>query len=215
MALLNLILVPFLIALGLWEGEGGGDAGAAGDPPADSSKKPDAKPEPAKPDAGRAGGEDALRADLAKERDKRQGLEAELGELRPLKQRLEQLEAANQTETEKAINAAKKEATTAERARWEGVIRAARVETALSAAGCTDPSVAALARDFSGLKVNDNGDVENLTETVQAFKDAHPTLFTARVPGGQIDQGVQPDSDKPRTYEEAVTAYYTSRPGAS
>jgi hypothetical protein len=210
MALLNLLLLPVLALLHLFETNGpGAGTATAGDPPAEGTPKADAKPaDGTKTDKGPAGGVEALRADLATERDRRQQLETELGELRPLRTRLEELEQANQTETEKAITNARKEASSERDAHWQGLIRQARVENALAAAGCTDPGVAALARDFSALKVNDQGDVEKLTETVDAFKQSHPTLFTARVPGGSIDQGAQRPSDQPTTWEDDVAQAY-------
>ena len=220
MALLNLILLPLLALLGLFEtngAPGGGDASAAGDPPADGGAKPAAKPaDAAKPDKGPAGGVEALRADLASERDRRQQLESEIEELRPLRTRLEELEQANQTENEKAINEAKKAGAAEVRQQYEGQVRQARVYAALLEAGMSGKAAETLSesRRWDSLKV-DGLKVEGLDQAVAALKTADPTLFTARVPGGSIDQGAQPDSDKPRTYEEAVTAHYASRPGAN
>lgn len=233
MALLNLMLLPILAVLSLFDGNGtGGDAGGsggsgsttdgggsggasgttAGAPAAAAPTQPGTKP-----DAGRAGGPEQLQADLARERDRRQAYERELGELRPLKTRLEQIEAANKTEAEKAVEQAKREGASERDGHWLPRVIRSEAKSALAAAGATDVTVAVAAfldahRD---LKLNDQGDVEQLTETVEAFKNAHPTLFTARVPSGSADQGAQgPKTTPAATLEEALERQFSGA-GAS
>lgn len=217
MTFLNLLLLPVLFLRLLFDGEGaGGDTGDAGDPPTGEGKPAatppaDDKKQVAKPPSGSP---ESVLADLARERDKRQAAESEAKRLQGVEGELQKLREASQSESEKAINDAKREATTEERGKWEGVIRQTRVESALIAAGCTDPEIVSRASVFADLKVTDQGAVEALTETVETFKTAHPTLFTARVPGGSADQGRRPDTDqKPTSLEGALEAHYSgSRP---
>lgn len=220
MTFLNLILIPLLWLLDLFE-TGDADVGNAGDPPAGEGKpakpadaspaetKPDeAKPEPKDEPLGEGG-----KAALVKEREQRA---AEKKRADAAEAELTKLREATQSESEKAINEAKKQATAEERNKWTGVIRQTRVESALMAAGCNDPSIAALAREFTDLKVTDEGDIENLTATVEAFKKSHPTLFTARVASGSADQGAKPTGpNRPQTLESALDAHYAGSRTAS
>lgn len=219
MTLLNLLLMPVLFLRLLFDGDGAsGDAGGAGDPPASDAKATPpptgAKPaDGAKPDAKDEelgeGGKAALaeeRRQRAAERKRADAAETELLKLRD----------ATQSESEKAVNDAKKEARAESDAKWSGVIRQVRVEGALIAAGCSDPAIASRATEFAELPISDTtGEVEGLTATVEAFKAAHSTLFTARVPGGDADQGVRAHDDKPLTYEEAVTRQLAQQGSAS
>jgi hypothetical protein len=211
--MLNLLLIPFLVALGLLDGEGAaagdgkaGDGAAEGAKPDDAAKPDDkaaAKPD-TKPDEGELG--DAGKAALTAERKARRDAEARAT---AAEKERDALKTATQSESEKAISDAKKEAATEADAKWAGLIRRTKVEAAIAALG-GDP-VLADSREFADLKVTDTGDVEELTATVDAFKAAHPTLFTARVPGGSADQGAKPPGgQKPATLQEAVEAHYAS-----
>lgn len=232
MGLLNLLLFPVLAALGLFEtapaggatsGAPGGDAaggsGTTPTPPAPPAT-PAAQgggatggadqgtPAPAsgtKPDAGPAGGVEALRADLAGERDKRQAVEREL----------EQLRNATKTDSEKALDAAKKEGRAEADGQWSGRVIRSEAKSALAAAGATDVgvAVAAFLDEHRSLKVNDEGEVEELAAKVTAFTKAHPTLFTARVPSGSGDGGATPPPPtKPAgSLEEALTRHYQQK----
>lgn len=219
MTFLNFLLLPVLFLRLLFDGEGSsGDAGGAGDPPAGDAKptppptgaKPagDTKPD-AKDDELGEGGKAALEAERVRARTEKRRADAAETELQRLRD-------ATQSESEKAINDAKKEARTESDAKWSGIIRQVRVEGALIAAGCSDPAIASRATEFAELSVSDTtGEVEGLTATVEAFKAAHPTLFTARVPGGDADQGVRAHDAKPLTYEEAVQQQLAQQGSAS
>jgi hypothetical protein len=216
MSFFNLLLLPFLLLSLLFKTDGPGADGGSGDPGADDSTKDDAaagaKPAGAKPDTKDEplgdGGKAALEAERVRARNEKKRADTAEAELQRLRD-------ATQSESEKAINDAKKEAAAEERSKWVGVIRQTRVESALTAAGCSDPSIVSRATEFAELNVTDTGEVEGLTATVDAFKAAHPTLFTARVPSGSADQGVKPTDDKPRTYEEAVQAALAAQGGSS
>lgn len=215
MTFLNLLLLPLLLSRLLFKTDGGG-TGDAGDPPADDSKttgndgaKPSDKPDAKQDEPLGEAGTKALEAFKERARNAEREAKAAKDELDALKQ-------ANQSESEKAITAAKKEAAAEERTKWQGVIRQAKVESALTAAGCNDPAIAALAREFAELTVSDEGDIENLTATVETFKKSHPTLFTARVAGGSADQGAKPNSpNRPATLEGALDAHYAGSRAAS
>lgn len=181
-------------------------------PPATPAATTPAEPqqEPAK------GSEDAL-GDAGKKAlsDERAAKKAAERERDALKTRVEELENATKSDTDKAIAAARKEGEQAATDKWSGFIRAARVETALSAAGAIDSAVAAQAREFAALKVNaDSGDVEGLSEAVEAFKQAHPTLFGApqlqRPPTGDFGGGNRSTNtqNRPASLEEAISAHY-------
>lgn len=233
MALFNLLLLPVLVALGLFKTDGapGGDAGAgsSGGAPADGSGTPPpatnananagggaadqgAQGAPAKPDAGPAGGPEALRADLAGERDKRQSAERERDAVRA---ELEQIKNASKSESDKAIDAAKKAGASEAEAQWASRVIRSEAKSALSTAGAADigVAVAAFLDEHRDLKVNDQGDVEELAAKVTTFTKAHPTLFTARVPSGNGDGGAgAPPPPKPAgSLEEAVTRRYSTQ----
>ncbi|HET8587133.1 MAG TPA: hypothetical protein VFM74_04585 [Candidatus Limnocylindria bacterium] len=146
--------------------------------------------------------------------DERAAKKAAERERDALKQRVEELENATKSDADKAVAAARKEGETAATDKWSGFIRAARVESALSGAGAIDAAVAAQAREFAALKVNgDTGDVEGLSEAVEAFKQAHPTLFgaaTSKTPTGDFGGGNRSTNtqNRPASLEEAVNAHY-------
>jgi hypothetical protein len=115
---------------------------------------------------------DAGRRALREEREARATLQRELDELK----------GQNRTESEKALEAAKKAGASEADGRWSGLIRKAEVRTALMGAGI-QPSVLDLAvgaSEFAGLKVNDKGEVEGLEAAVDAFKKARTDLFTPK-----------------------------------
>jgi hypothetical protein len=130
-----------------------------------------------------------------------------------LQQRLESLENASKSDQEKAITAARKEGETAATEKWAGIIRAARVESALVAAGAIDPALAALAPEFVALKVADDGTVANLDTTLEAWKEAHPTQFGKATPadfgggsrGAATRTEVQPGADRLRHAYESTS----------
>lgn len=222
MALLNLILLPLLAALGLFEtnGQGADDGGATGAAEGSGNAQGSGSTATTTADATEgatsedddgqgAGSKAALKVDLARERDRRQATERERDEVR---QRLEQLESASKTDHEKAVDAARKEAEKTAAARYEGMIRRSEVRSALAAAGCNDPAIVSLAPEFAQLKITDDGEVEGLASAVKKFKAEHGTLFTARVPSGDADQGAKPaDNQRATTLEDAYTAHYAGR----
>lgn len=133
------------------------------------------------------------------------------GKVKSLETRIAELETATQTDQEKALGEAKRTASAEERTKWTGHIRLTEVRGALSRAGLTDEKALALAAgapEFGKLKVTDEGQVERLTETVEAFKKDYPLLFAAPAapPRGGAWDGAAGGSGKgqPATLEDAV-----------
>lgn len=104
---------------------------------------------------------------------------------------LADFEAKNATEAEKALKAAKDEGAGEVRTVLTGLLRQAKVEVALAAAGI-NPSVidlASKAPEFAALTVKDDGTVEGLTEAVVMFKGTRGDLFKPAQAGGTADLG--------------------------
>jgi hypothetical protein len=104
------------------------------------------------------------------------------------------LKAATLTDQEKAIAAARKEAIAEADAKWLGHVRRVTVRQALTAAGISQSELdlAANAPEFGALKVSDEGVVEDIGKTVDAFKASHPSLFAstgARTGSGDLGFG--------------------------
>lgn len=96
-----------------------------------------------------------------------------------LQSRLDELENASKSETDKAIAQARKEGATEALAKANERVRRSEVRAALTAAG-VNPAVldlASRADEFAALKVDDDGEVEGLTEAVEAFRKTMPDLF--------------------------------------
>lgn len=217
MTFLNLLLLPFLAALGLFETAPPGDGGAGGS--AGNSQPPatgDGQPPPASGDGDAKEGEDQLgdagKRAIKAERDR---ATAEKRRADAAEAELQKVRAANQSEQEKAISDARKEGYDEATTKYEGLIRRATVESALTAAGSQDAAIASLAPDFATLAVNpDTGEVAGLDEAVKTFKAAHQTLFTARVASGSADQGAKPPAqNRPSSLEDAVNQHYASTGG--
>lgn len=219
MALLNLLLLPILAALGLFRpdaggGGEGGDTGAAapapttGAAPAAGGTTPPATPSTTQQPATGDGDEDgdgrgskaAVLADLAKERDKRQELAAEV-------ERLRAIEDQHKTEGQRALDTAVKTARDEEAGYWSNGARAAAWRAELLKAGITDAAAIAVPPEVMKLKVDrESFAVEGIEDAAKRFRTAHPSLFAATAPGGSADQGPRGSATPPpATFEEAVT----------
>lgn len=226
MTLLNLLLMPLLVALGLFDGNGtatatapaGGDSARnTGDGATTSTATAGtATANGTDGDAADGGDDDATDDDeplgeagtKALEAFKARARKAER-EAKAAAAELEKLRNASKSDTDRALDEAKKTAAAEERTKWEARALRAEAKSALAAAGATDVAiaVAAFLDQHRDLTVTEDGDVEELAATVGAFKKAHPTLFTARVPSGSADQGAKPPAgNRPKTLEEAIAA---------
>ena len=112
---------------------------------------------------------------------------------------LEALRTASQSEQEKAIAAARKEGATEAASKADARVRRSEVRRVLSAAGCVDVDIAAMASDFADLAVTEDGDVADLDKAVSSFKAAHPSLFGTRRPTGSADAGSTTAAGAPQT----------------
>lgn len=159
----------------------GGHAAQVGTPGAATAAS-GAGATPASSATSAATGEEALGdtgAALLKE-ERRKAREAE-ARATAAEARAAELETGQQTETERSIAAAKREAAAEERAKWSERARKAEVRGALRGAGIVDDAALDLALGsptFASLKVdNDSGNVEGVTEAVEEFKTKHAYLF--------------------------------------
>lgn len=105
--------------------------------------------------------------------------------------RAKALEDATKSESEKALDAARKEGDQAATKRYEDRIRRTEVRSALIAEGASATLVdlAARADEFAALKINESGDVEGLAPAIKKFKADHGDLFGKPRANGSADLG--------------------------
>jgi hypothetical protein len=224
----NLIL-PLLALLGLWEsappaagGEGTGarpgdgarppqpsgngeGAGAGARPPSTPPKPEDGEPEN---ELGE-GGKKAIAEERRKAREAIARAEA-------AEAKLTELEAGTQTEHEREVTQARREAKAESDAKWAVLVRNAEVRGALRGAGIANEKFLGLAlqaTELADLKVDpESGEVAGITEGIEALRKALPEAFKAPAPpkGGQWDgaEGGGTGKSEPATLEEAVAAHY-------
>lgn len=145
--------------------------GAAGTPPATTT------PPTTPPAMGAAELGDAGQRAIAAERTRADEAERRA---KAAEEQLTKLTEAGQSDHEKAIAQAKREASVEERTRWQAHIRHTEVRSALRSAGLANDkslALAATAPEFAKLKVTDEGTVEQVAETVEAFKKDYPEMF--------------------------------------
>lgn len=130
-----------------------------------------------------------------------------------LQARIEELENATRSDTDKAIAQAKKDGAAEVTERFHAQVRRAEVKAALTAGGINPAflDLATKADEFASLPVDDDGAVKGLNEAVEAFKKAMPDMFrtTAKPDFGGGPRGTPP-SNTP-TMNELLRA--ASRPG--
>lgn len=124
---------------------------------------------------------DAMKAERKAAEDRAKAAEAEL----------EQIRAANLTETEKVIAQARKDGASEVLSKITARVRQSETRSALIAAGASPSFVdlAIRAPEFDGVKVADDGTVDGLDEALTAFRKAHPDVFTKAPAGGSFDTG--------------------------
>lgn len=113
-------------------------------------------------------------------------------EAKSLRARLKELEderstaaAAQQTDAERNLKAARKAGGDEVLLRVQGQLRRSGVKSALVAAGVNAEVLDLATKDdvFSDLSVTEEGEVEGLDAAVAALKKARPSLFTKSTPG--------------------------------
>lgn len=156
-------------------------------------------------------GKRAIQAErqAAKEADKRaQAAEAEL----------ETLRATTQTDHERQLTAAKREATAEVKAAYEAKLLRADLRARLNAAGVASDVLVELALKadtFAGVKLDDDGRVIDGDKLVAKLKEEAPELFgggTAAAPNGAVTAGAQTSTPaQPKSLEDAVTQHYSAK----
>ena len=146
-----------------------------------------AEPKPAtgEDDLGEAG-KKVLRELRSAERDAQRRAEA-------AEQELADLRSATQTDQEKALAQAKREAAAEERAKFETKLRRSEVRSALRSAGLANDALVELAMKsdhFAALALDDEGRVTGLEAAVTALKKDAPEMF-AMAGAGTVTRGVQ------------------------
>lgn len=106
----------------------------------------------------------------------------------------DELKAKHQTESERALDDAKKAGASEVTERFHGQIRRAEIRTALTGAGINASvlDLAAKADEFAALKVTEEGEVAGLDAAVEAFRKARPDLFSAKATPRPSDAGLGP-----------------------
>jgi hypothetical protein len=124
---------------------------------------------------------------------------------------LEQLRAANQTDSEKAIAAARKAGADEVTERLHARVRRAETKLALARAGAVPSLIEDLAgaAEFSGLKVDDADQVAGLDDAIKAHRSRVPDAYRApAAPGpGSVDGGPRaPGTPRATDLASAVAA---------
>jgi hypothetical protein len=142
----------------------------SGDSGAPATTQTSEAPKQAPVDTGRAGSDDNLKADLARERKERQAAAARAEELQS---QLEKFQEANKSEQEKALEKAAKEATKAAKAEADSAWSSRIIRTEVKAAAVgkfADPADALAFLDLTQFSVDDDGDTD--AKAINAALDA-------------------------------------------
>lgn len=155
------------------------------------------------PEEEKAGDDKAkqLKADVVKERKRRQAAEAEL----------RRLKTEGASETEKAQAQAIEE----NDAKWAGRFKTAAARAALAEAGVPSEKLGRAIKvlDLDALEVGDDGDVDGIDGEVTALKDSFPELFATVEAKGRKAPRVTPpgqqSSEKKMSSAERLAASLT------
>jgi predicted GNAT family acetyltransferase len=123
---------------------------------------------------------------------------------------LETMRTASQTDQEKLLSTAKREAAAEERAKFETMLRRAGVRSELRAKGLSESLAELALKDdrFAVLKVDDGGRVTEVDKAVEAFLKDFPEMVTPAHPG-TVTAGAQTGAPaQPANLEEAIAAHY-------
>lgn len=153
--------------------------------PGDQGVTPPVDP-PAAPPAPQDGETDAtkLQRALDRERSLRKDAERRAKENEAAKQRADELEQASQSDTEKAVTAARREAAAETMAKAHGMLRSAEARAVAAELRFQDPRDATVLIDLSDVQVADDGTVDTaaITERLQKLAEAKPYLVAAEKP---------------------------------
>jgi hypothetical protein len=182
-------------------------------PPAASAPAPQPVPaptpaaEPSAPDDAAGLGDAGKRALDAMKAERNAAVTA----AKAAERELEQLRAANQTDSEKAIAAARKAGADEVTERLHARVRRAETKLALARAGAVPSLIEDLAgaAEFSGLKVDDADQVAGLDDAIKAHRSRVPDAYRApAAPGpGSVDGGPRaPGTPRATDLASAVAA---------
>jgi hypothetical protein len=168
---------------------------------------PTPAPEPSAPDDTLGLGDAGKRALDAMKAERNAAIAAS----KAAERELEQLRSANQTETEKAIAAARKAGADEVTERLHARVRRAETKLALARAGAVPSLIEDLANaaEFSELKVDDADQVAGLDDAIKAHRARVPDAYRApATPGpGSVDGGPRaPGTPRATDLASAVAA---------
>lgn len=165
---------------------------------------PATTPEPVKtdPPAGKSYTQDEVNAFLAKDRHKTQARYADYDDLKTKAAEFDKLQEANATELEKAVKAADAAARADVTSKTNARLVGAEVKAAAAHAGFNDPAdaVIQLRDQIAGVKVDDNGDVDEaaVKALIAELATAKPYLVKADTrPAPLPGQGLHQPSRTP------------------
>jgi hypothetical protein len=124
---------------------------------------------------------------------------------------LETLRTASQTDQEKLLSTAKREAAAEERAKFETMLRRAGVRSELRAKGLSESLAELALKDdrFAVLKVDDGGRVTDVDKAVEAFLKDFPEMVAPAARPGTVTAGAQTGpSGRAPNFEAAIAAHY-------
>ena len=122
-----------------------------------------------------------------------------------LRTELEAVRASNQSDSEKALAAARKEGATEVTAKADAKVRRSEVRRVLTAAGCVDVGAIDFGA-FGDLAVTEDGDVTGLDKAVAAFRTDHPALFKLTAAPGSADGGAHGSPALPTNMNDLIRA---------
>lgn len=135
---------------------------------------------------------DKLNAALSREREQRKEAQKQATANTAAAKRLEEIEAANASETEKAVAAARKEGEAATLERVNARLVKAEARAVAAALGFTDPTDAVALVDLSEVTVDEDGEVDSeaVKKELAALAERKAYLLKAKADTSASDAGI-------------------------
>lgn len=168
-----------------------------------SETPPETPPAETPPEGAKSFTQEQVNAMLAEQKRKGSEKFADYGDLKAKAARLDEIEAANATELDKAVKTARDEATTAERTRTSGILAGAEAR-AQAAERFRNPATAVKLLDLSGVSVDDEGvvDAAGVKALLDSLAESDPYLLKDDKPEvptpGQVGLGVGGTGSQPQ-----------------
>jgi len=177
--------------------------------PAEESGAPTNGATPPQSATGEEIGEAGKRAIAAERRSAKEAQDA----LKATQAELEALRSTTETDHEKALSQAKREAAAETSAKYDTKLMRADLRGRLKAAGVTNDALVELALKadtFAGVKLDDEGRVIDGDKLVEKLKAEAPEMFAAPAGPGTVTAGPQTGAATPaKDMDSAITAHYT------